>query len=129
MASHARFTLAARLRSFRPAFHGLFLLVVREHNAWIHAAATVLVIALGALVGLTRVEWALVTLAIAAVWAAEALNAAIERLGDAVTEKDHPLVGAAKDFGAAGVLACSIGAAGVGLLVLGPRILSALAAW
>ena len=129
MISRAPFTLAARLRSFRPALRGLFLLVYREHNAWIHSAATVLVFALGVAVGLSRVEWALIALATASVWGSEALNAAIERLGDAVTQKDHPLVGAAKDFGAAGVLACSTGAAVVGLLVLGPRILAALDAF
>ncbi len=126
MSSRARFSFTARVRSFRHAFRGLFSLVTGEHNAWIHAVATLLVVVSGALLDTTATEWALLTLAIAAVWTAEALNAAIERLGDAISEAPDPLVGAAKDLGAAGVLASAMGAGVVGLLVLGPRALSAV---
>ena len=126
MTSRARFSFVARVRSFQHAFRGLRVLVAGEQNAWIHLVATLLVLTLGAFFPVTRIEWALLALAIAAVWAAEALNAAVERLGDAVSEASHPLVGAAKDLGAAGVLASAAGAAVVGLLVFGPRLLSAL---
>jgi diacylglycerol kinase (ATP) len=126
MTSRPRFSFAARVRSFQHAFRGLFWLVTGEHNAWIHAVTTLLVILSGTILDISLTEWALLALAIAAVWTAEALNAAIERLGDAISEAPHPLVGAAKDLGAAGVLASAAGAATVGLVVLGPRILTAL---
>lgn len=114
--------LGGRLRSFGYALRGLKLLLQSQHNARIHAAATVVVVAAGVLAGLTAVEWALVALAIAAVWAAEALNTALEFLVDLVSPEHHPLAGKAKDVAAGGVLAAAIGAAVVGVLVFSPYI-------
>ena len=112
------------MNSFRYAFRGLRLLLVGEHNAWLHLVATLLAVGLGLFLSLGAIEWAILVLAIATVWTAEALNAAIERLGDAVSASPHPLVGAAKDLGAGGVLASAIGAMVVGVLILGPRMAS-----
>lgn len=58
---------------------------------------------------------ALVVLSIGFVLAAEALNAAIEYLADAVYPDHHPLVGAAKDAAAGAVLIASAAAVGVAL--------------
>jgi len=117
-----RFSIAARVRSFGYAFHGVALLLRSQHNAWIHATATLLVCALGGLLGVSRGDWLWLVAAIAAVWAAEALNSAIESLADAVHPAPHPLVGRAKDLAAAAVLIVSLGAAAIGLLVLGPQL-------
>ena len=65
----------------------------------------------------------LVTFAVTSVLAAEAFNTAIETLADALAPERDPLVGRAKDLAAAGVLLASVGAAVVGLLVFGPRLL------
>ena len=111
-----------RLRSFQYAFRGLNTLLQTQQNARIHAAATVLVIAAGAWFRISPLEWALVVLAIAAVWAAEAMNTAIEFLVDLVSPDPHPLAGKAKDVAAGGVLAAAIGSAVVGILVFGPYI-------
>ena len=121
-----RFSVRSRLNSFKHALHGLWVLVHDEHNARIHAVATAAVLCLGALVHLPPLEWAVIGLAVAGVWTAEALNAAIERLADATSSESHPLLGAAKDLAAAGVLASAVGAAVVGVLVLGPRVLALL---
>ena len=58
---------------------------------------------------------ALVILAIGLVLAAEALNAAIEYLADALHPQHHPLIGAAKDAAASAVLIASLAALGIGL--------------
>ena len=121
-----RFTLAARGRSFANAFRGVGHLLQTEPNAWIHGAATVAVVALGAALGVDRAGWCWLVAAIAAVWTAEALNTAFERLADAVHPEPHPLVGHAKDAAAAAVLLAAGGAVLVGLLVLGPPLLAAL---
>jgi diacylglycerol kinase (ATP) len=120
------FSLRSRLRSFSYALRGCCTLVREEHNARIHATATLCVLALGAYLGLAPLEWAVIGLAVTAVWTAEAMNAAIERLADATNTEPHPLLGAAKDLAAAGVLASAVGAALVGVLVLGPRVLALL---
>jgi diacylglycerol kinase (ATP) len=118
-----RFSLRARARSFAAAGAGLAYVLASQHNARIHAAATLAVVAAGLVLGVSRLEWCWLVAAIAAVWTAEAFNTALESLADAVKPDRHPLVGRAKDAAAGAVLAASIGAAIVGLLVLGPALL------
>jgi len=117
------FSVHARSRSFRHAFRGLAQVIRTQHNAWIHAAATVLVIGCGVALGVSVVEWCLLVLAIAGVWCAEALNTALEALGDAVSREHHALLALAKDAAAGGVLVAAVGAAVIGALVLVPRLL------
>jgi len=117
-----RFSIAARLRSFRCAFQGALALVRTQHNAWIHAAATLAVIAAGIFFRVTAHEWALLVFAIALVWMAEALNTAIEFLADEVTEERRERIGRAKDVGAFGVLVGAMAAAAIGAIVFVPHL-------
>jgi diacylglycerol kinase (ATP) len=114
--------------SFLHAWRGVRFVFVTQPNAWIHALAVVLVVALGLVVGISRSEWLAVTLAIGLVLTAEALNTAIEVLGDAVSEEAHPVVGRAKDVAAGGVLLASVCALGVGVIVFGEAIVG-VAGW
>ncbi|MCB0606791.1 MAG: diacylglycerol kinase family protein [Lewinellaceae bacterium] len=112
-----------RLLSFKYAFRGIADLFVSQPNARIHAAAAVAVIAAGWYFRISAGEWALVALTIAVVLAAEAFNSALEYLTDLASPEFHPLAGKAKDIAAAAVLLAALGAAAVGALVFGPRIL------
>jgi diacylglycerol kinase (ATP) len=116
------FSVRARAGSFVYAFRGIWTLFRREHNAWIHLAATFAVAAAGWWFTISRLEWALTIFAIGSVLAAEAFNTAIETLADAAVPERNPLVGRAKDLAAAGVLLASLAAALIGLLVFGPRL-------
>ncbi len=122
----AAFGVAARVRSFGHALRGIAVLLASQHNAWIHAVATLAVCALGAALGVSLLGWCALILAMVAVWAAEALNTAFELLCDVAAPEFHPLVEQAKDVAAGAVLITAIGAAVVGLLVLGPPLLGAL---
>lgn len=115
---------AARIRSFRHAGAGVVATLRTEANAKIHATMTVLVIALGAFLQVSRADWCWLSLAIAMVWAAECLNTALESLADATAPDPHPLVGRAKDAAAGAVLCAAAGASVIGLLVLGPPLLA-----
>jgi len=126
MNNNATFSISNRIRSLAYGFKGLRFLLVSQKNAWIHAVATVVVIAAGAYFGLTAMQWGLVTFAIAAVWAAEAFDTAFELLADAVSPDFHPLVGKAKDVAAGAVLIVALGSSVVGITVFGPHILDAL---
>ena len=128
MATHAGkpFSLRARARSFVHAGAGLAYTLASQHNARIHAAATLAVVAAGVGFGVSRIEWCWLVAAIAWVWTAEAFNTALESLADAAKPEPHPLVGRAKDAAAGAVLAASIGAAAIGLIVLGPHFLALL---
>jgi diacylglycerol kinase (ATP) len=97
-----------------------------QHNAWVHAAATVAVIAGAFILNLDRFEWCWIVLAISGVWMAEALNTAFEFLCDVASPQFHPMVKHAKDVAAGAVLLSSIGAVTIGLLIFGPRVPSFL---
>ncbi len=114
--------LKRRLQSFVYAGRGVWLLR-SEPNARIHLLATAFALIAGAALGLSGLEWALIVVAIALVLTAEALNTAIEQLANALMPNHHPLVGSAKDLGAGAVLIAAVGAAVIGVLVLGPHLL------
>lgn len=118
--------LIGRLRSFGHAFRGLAILLRTQHNARIHAFATILVLAAGALLRISVSEWALIALAVVCVWVAEALNTSIESLVDLASPDPHPLAGKAKDVAAGAVLIAAIGSLIVGALVFGPHVLRML---
>lgn len=109
--------LRARLNSFRFAFRGLGLLLRTQPNLWLHLLATGVVISAGIFVDLDAADWALIAFAIGLVWVAEALNTAVEFLGDAVSRETNALIGKAKDVAAAGVLLACLAAASVGLVI------------
>lgn len=87
-----------------------------------HAVATVVVIGFGLYFGISRLEWALVALAVGTVWTAELLNTALEVVVNLVSPDYHPLAGKAKDVASGAVLMAGFAALAVGLLVFGPRV-------
>ncbi|ADQ18711.1 diacylglycerol kinase family protein [Leadbetterella byssophila] len=111
-------------RSFRFAGKGLYQLALQENNAKFHLLATVLVLMGGGYFHLNTVEWCLVTFAIVLVWAAEAINTALEVLCDRISTQKDPMIGKVKDLAAGGVLVCAMGAFAVGVFIFGPRILA-----
>jgi len=122
MAERMPFTLEKRALSFRYAWRGFVHVVRSQHNSWIHALATVVVLLAGFLAGVSRLDWALLLLAMVAVWSAEALNTAVETLGDAVAPHDNKLVGIAKDVAAGAVLIAALGSVGIAGLVFSPHL-------
>jgi len=117
-----RFDIRARARSFVYAFRGIGALVVHEHNARIHLFVAAAVVGMGLYLGVSLRDWALLALTIGCVLCAEAMNAGIEAVADALHPEAHPLIARAKDVAAGGVLLVAIAAAIVGLLVLGPPL-------
>lgn len=115
-------TFSGRVRSVRFAIKGIRTMLRTQHNAWIHAAATAAVAAIGVMVPLSASEWCWIVLAIMAVWTAEALNTAFEFLTDVASPSFHPLAGHAKDVAAGAVLISAVGAVVIGLLVFGPHL-------
>jgi len=98
-------------------------MVQSQQNAWIHAAATLLVTIAGLVLRLSLAEWCWIVLAIVAVWTAEALNTAFEFLTDVASPSFHPIAGNAKDVAAGAVLISALGSVVIGVLVLGPHVL------
>mgnify|MGYP000077962059 CR=1 FL=1 len=121
-----RFTIIGRIRSFKYALRGIGVMLVSQHNAWIHALATGVVCGTGWWLEISPPQWCWVVLAIVAVWTAEALNTAFEFLADAASPEFHPLVEKSKDVAAGAVLIAAVGAAVIALLVFGPALAAKL---
>ena len=117
------FQFTGRIHSFWYALTGVWTMLKSQHNAWIHAFMTVLVVIVGLLLGVSPGEWCWLVLAIMSVWTAEALNTAFEFLADVASPEFHPLVKQAKVVAAGAVLIAAMGAAVIGLLVLGPYVI------
>lgn len=111
-----------RARSFTYAFAGWWHVIRTQKNAWIHAIASISVIALALFLGLSATQWAILILTIAVVWSAEFLNTAIEAVVDLASPEIHPLAKIGKDVGAAAVLIAALASVIIGLLILGPPL-------
>jgi diacylglycerol kinase (ATP) len=122
MASKGYF--AARIEAFRHAGRGLREMLRSETHARIHAVATLTVIIAGLGFEIERGEWLALVLTIGAVWSLEAMNTAVEALGDLVSPGPNEHVRRAKDAAAGGVLIAALVALVVAALVFGPRLAS-----
>ena len=116
------FQFTGRVRSFRHAIAGIARMIRCQHNAWIHAGATLIVLTAAFLFRVTAADWCWIILAISIVWTAEALNTAFEFLADAASPEFHPLVRDAKDVAAGAVLITAIAAAVIGVLIFWPHV-------
>jgi diacylglycerol kinase len=86
----------------------------------IHFVIAVCVIVAGAMLHVSRIQWAALALVIALVIALELVNTAVEAAVDLLSPAEHPLAKVAKDCAAAAVLVAALGAIAVGLLVFVP---------
>lgn len=122
MNSQEGFSIRARIRSFRYALEGIAAFFQSEHNAWLHFMATVAVITLATLVGVTKTEMLALVFAIGFVWVAEMFNTCIEKVMDFVSDQRHKDIKFIKDLAAGAVLVAAITALVVGLVVFIPKL-------
>lgn len=117
MKQGARFSIRSRFESFAHAFQGLGDMIRSEHNAWIHALATILALGLAWWLQIGRIGFVLIVMAIVIVWVAEAFNTVLEIIADLVVgERYSKTVKRAKDIAAAAVLIAVVGAALIAVL-------------
>lgn len=114
------------IRSFGFALAGLGFLFRTQRNARIHVVIGAIACGMGAWLGISRVEWAIIVCAIAGVIILEGLNTAIEAAVDLASPELHPLAKAAKDLSAGMVLVAAIAAAIIGAVIFGPGLVSRL---
>ena len=117
-----RFSLGGRARSFSYALAGIGFMFRTQHNAWLHAIASIGVIALGCYFDVGSADWRWLIAAMAMVWIAETINTALEYVCDVVSPDFHQAVKHAKDIAAGGVLIAAVAAAMVGVLVFWPKL-------
>lgn len=110
--------IRGRRNSFKYAFSGFFYVLKTQKNAWLHLAATVIVVAVSLWAKIGRLEWLAILLVIGLVWMAEFMNTALEVIVDLASPEKHPLAKVGKDVGAASVLIAAILAVIIGISVL-----------
>jgi undecaprenol kinase len=108
------------LRSFGYAFEGI-ITASKEQNLKSHILSAIIVILAGYWTGLSRMEWYIVLLLIALMFALEMMNTAIERVVDLASPEIHPLAKQAKDIAAGAVLVFALFSAIIGLLIFLPK--------
>jgi diacylglycerol kinase (ATP) len=121
-ANSPAFTVLGRLRSVRFALAGIGFMLRTQHNAWLHLAATVLVIGAGIAFRIRASDWRWLVVALVLVWVAEAVNTAFEHLCDVVAPQFHASVKISKDIAAGAVLIAALGAAALGLMIFLPYL-------
>ncbi len=109
-------------RSFEHAYRGLIYAVRTQRNMLIHVIIAALVLVASLLVGVRKLELAILILVILLVLVTEMFNTALEFAVDLVTKEYHPLAKLAKDVSAGAVLVSSIGAVLVGYLILAKNL-------
>ena len=77
--------------SFRYALQGLAYVLRAERNARVHVAVSVIVVLLSAWLRLSLLEWVLMIMAIALVFAGEMLNTVVELVIDIVAPHQNDL--------------------------------------
>jgi diacylglycerol kinase (ATP) len=121
----APFSIRDRLKSFQYAWQGIISFLRGDHNAWIHAIATVVVIILASVVPLSKTELLALVFAVGFVWVAEMFNTCIERTMDLISREKRPEIGFIKDVAAGAVLVAAITAAIIGGIVFIPKLINA----
>ncbi len=109
-------------KSFHYAFRGVITLLKNEQNARIHASATIIVGILAFLLEVTRVEAAVLFMAVIMVFALEIMNTAVEKVCDLICVKDNPEIAYIKDGTAGAVLIAAVIAIVVAILIFLPHI-------
>ena len=113
-----------RLRnSFKYAFNGITSAYKDEQNLRIHTVFAIVVLIVGFILKLSKVEFIICLILIGLVLMAEFFNTAIENAVDLVTLEKNPYAKIAKDTAAAGVLVFAMISAVVGLIIFIPKII------
>jgi diacylglycerol kinase (ATP) len=118
-----KFSVRSRIKSFSHALAGLKQFVIREHNARIHLAATIVVIIAALVLKISHTDAAILTIVTGLVWVAEIFNTCVERLADHITKERHPEIKIVKDLAAGAVLTAAITAVIVALFIFIPKII------
>jgi len=112
--------------SFRYAGAGLLYTIRTQRNFRVHLVVTVFVLILAIWLNLSCERLAILVLTISMVLTAEIFNTAAESLVDLTSPGYHPLAKRVKDLAAGAVLLAAFVSIIVGLLLLGPPLLSKL---
>jgi len=117
------------VHKFRDAFRGVKAGVRGQSSFFVHFFIAALVVAAGAVLQVSLIEWCLLLLCIAGVLTAEMFNSALESMAKAITGESDPHLGNSLDIGSAAVLSASVGASIIGTIIFANRLGMLLGWW
>lgn len=115
--------VSGRIKSFKYALKGVWLLISTEHSIMVQLGITALVTVIGWQMEISRIEWIFQILAIGLVLVAESLNTCIEKVCDFVQPEYDQKIGFIKDIAAGAVSFAAIIALIIGLIIYLPKFL------
>ncbi len=111
------------VKSFSYAIRGLQYAFVHEQNFRIEAFCAAAVIGCAFIFNISKIEWFVVLLNIAAVLMAELFNTAIENICNMIHKTTHPTIKIIKDVSAAAVIITAFVALACGCIIFIPYFL------
>lgn len=105
------------LRSFLYALQGLRASFSEQRNLKVQTLVALITVGAGFYFSITSTEWCIILLTIGLVLGLEMINTSIESLVDLVTLERKPLAGKIKDIAAGAVLAASVMALIIGVII------------
>lgn len=116
-----------RIASVKYAVAGLLYVLTHEQSIKFATIVTVIVVVIGLWLGVGVFSWAMLTIALGAVWVTECLNTAIEAAIDIGAPDPHPLAKIGKDVASTAALVSSIVFIIIVALILVPAIVNRVA--
>lgn len=110
------------VNSFKYAFEGIIAGIKEEKNMKIHIIIMILVIIMGIILKISRIEWIICIILFGFVISLELINTAIENTVDLITQEKNPKAKIIKDVSAGAVLIAAITSAVIGIIIFVPKI-------
>jgi diacylglycerol kinase len=108
------------IKSFAHALHGLQHALLHEQNFRIELFCAFVTIGCAFIFNISKIEWFVIIINIAAVLSAELFNTAIENLCNMIHKTTHPIIKIAKDVSAAAVVITALCALACGCIIFVP---------
>jgi len=105
------------LKSLNDAAEGFIYVVKHERNMRIHFMLAFLVLLFASFIGISRVEWILLCIAVTFVLVTEMINTVVEEITDLVRDSFHPAARIIKDISAGMVLVSALNALVAGFFI------------
>jgi len=108
MKEYKAFDFKKLFKSFSNAINGVVFLLNNEQNARVHLIVTIVVGILAYVFEVTRLEAAILFMAVILVFAIEIINTAVENIFDLLHPEDHEIIRGVKDAMAGAVLIAAV---------------------
>ena len=111
------------IRSFKPAFKGIYETIREGNNFKIQILAGIVAIAISLLLHISKIEFIIILICIGLVLSAELFNTAIEHIVDKLTSEQEAWARKTKDAGAGAVLMLALVALVIGVIIWLPYVI------